>query len=105
MQRRWREHVCGHSGRGGHASNRTISPKTRATTGDGLLGLPDLGNRAPVFGAGASGDASVVRNEVLLRILRGDTALQRVAVEEDVLLLGNARLRRADPAAGGTSVK
>ncbi|MCY1220949.1 hypothetical protein D9M72_329860 [compost metagenome] len=42
-----------------------------------------------------TGDAAIVRNEVLLRVFGGDAALQRVTVEADVFLRGNARFRRA----------
>ena len=42
------------------------------------------------------GDAAVVGDEVLLRVFGGDSALQRMAVEADVLLGRHAALRRTD---------
>src|SRR5690606_13194427 len=47
------------------------------------------------------GDAAVVGNEVLLRVLRGDPALQRMTVQLDVGLLRYARTRIADVLAFG----
>ena len=69
---------------------------------------------AEAGGAAIGGDAAVVGDEVLLRVLGGDAALQRVAVEADVLLraarpipaspmrgaLGDADLRLDDVDAG-----
>ncbi len=46
--------------------------------------------------AAIGGDAAIVGDEVLLGIFGGDAALQRVAVQPDVLLRRHARFRRAD---------
>jgi hypothetical protein len=46
--------------------------------------------------ASIGGDAAVVRDEVVLRVLGRDAALERVAVERERLLRGDAALRRAD---------
>ena len=51
---------------------------------------------AETGGAAIGGDAAIVRNEIVLRILRGDAALQCMAVEPDVLLHRHAGFRRAD---------
>ena len=49
---------------------------------------------AEAGGAAIGGDAAVIGDEILLRILGGDAALQRVAVQPDVLL----RAARRNPA-------
>src|SRR5690606_15688666 len=48
-----------------------------------------------------SGDATVVRNEVVLGILGRHAALHRIAVQADVLLFGHAAVGRADACALG----
>ena len=54
------------------------------------------------IGAPIGGDAAIIGNEVVFRIFRRDAALQRVAGEANVLLLGNASfLEAADPLAFG----
>ncbi len=67
-------------------------------TGDHRAGIggaavePD----AEAGGAAIGGDAAVIGNEILLRVLRGDAALQGVAVEADLRLRRHAGLWRAD---------
>ena len=57
---------------------------------------------AEAGGAAIGGDAAVVGNEILLRVLGGDAALQRVAVQVDIALARHAaRLLVADGRALG----
>jgi hypothetical protein len=51
---------------------------------------------AETIGAAISGDPAVIRNEAVLRVLGGDPALQRMAVEAQVLLARHPAFRRAD---------
>ena len=51
--------------------------------------------------AAIGGDTAIVRNEVVLRVLGGDAALEGVAVEADLALPGNARILLADGGALG----
>src|SRR5690606_17826094 len=56
-----------------------------AIQSDAEAGRPTIGSDAPVVG-----------NEILLRVFGGDAALQRMTVQPDGLLRGDAAFRRAD---------
>ena len=56
---------------------------------------------AEAHGAAIGGDAAVIRNEILFRVLGGDAALKGVAVETNFLLRRHAGFGRADGGALG----
>ncbi len=63
------------------------------------IGRAAIQTNAEARGRTIGGDATVIGNEIVLGIFRGDAALKRVTVEADILLLRHTGFGRAD---GGT---
>ena len=75
---------------GGHLDEKGVVIRAYLRAGRGVAAVePDAEAAAGAVG----GDLAVVRREVVLRVLRGDAALYRVAVYHQVALLFKADLR------------
>lgn len=77
---------------------RYLHQKRIVITGDDRprIGRPAIQTNAEAGRRAVRRYTAVVGNEIVLRVFCGDTALQRMAVEADILLFRHTRFRRAD---------